>query len=206
MKPRSIIAVHYVLVALIALVLGYVAGRAHVKYEMRPSPGSEAVQSQSEPVANGGGLNYQLVETVPPKSDDPQAKLPPPSASGPAAFKVALIRKGFHEHDLQKNELQDVITFSLSFENIEGKDVRAFEGVVTFCDLLDNHILSCSVAVTRPVAAGNSIEWNGQLNYIQFLDSHKKLKNESKANLRVIFTPIKIIFADGSTRQFEYSR
>jgi hypothetical protein len=126
---------------------------------------------------------------------------PTEKLSEPPAFKVVLREKNYR----QDNErlFQNVITFALAFTNITGKDIRAFDGVIRFTDLLDNEIYSSQVAVNEPVASGATLEWTGSMHYNKYIDSHQHLKNETYENLKVYFKARKILFADGTTKEFE---
>jgi hypothetical protein len=116
------------------------------------------------------------------------------------AFKVVLRNKNF----LQDNEtsFQSVIAIAVTFTNMTGKNIRAFDGVLGFTDLLDNEIYSARAAINESVAAGATLDWTGSINYNKFIDSHKRLKNEKLENLKGYFNTHKILFTDGSAKEF----
>jgi hypothetical protein len=62
--------------------------------------------------------------------------------------------------------------------------------------------MSSKIAINEPVAAGSMLNWKGAIKYNQFIDAHKHLRNEWQANLKIKFVPRKIIFADGSSKQY----
>ncbi|MCP3477728.1 DUF2939 domain-containing protein (plasmid) [Bradyrhizobium sp. CCGUVB1N3] len=119
----------------------------------------------------------------------------------PSPFKVALTRKGFKSSDPMKSDFEDDITFSLTIENIGKKDIRAFDGTLTFTDLLDNEIHSSLLAINDRVSAGATLGWNGKLKFNQFMDSHQRLRNATLENLKIKFSPRKLLFEDGSFEQ-----
>lgn len=125
----------------------------------------------------------------------------PATPKEPEAFNVMLRRKAFRKADYMAG-IQDAITIAVTFTNVSGQDIRAFDGVLEFTDLLDNEILSAKVAINERVAAQSSLDWNGEIAYNQFMDSHQKLRNENLENMKVTFRTRKILFADGTTKEF----
>jgi hypothetical protein len=122
--------------------------------------------------------------------------------SQPSPFQVVLRGKAFREADYP-SRVEDAITIKVAFTNSSGKDVRAFDGVLGFTDLLDNNIYLARLAINEPVAAGAIFEWDGKVRYNRFEDSHRHLKNEKFENLKTYFEPRKILFADGTTKEFK---
>lgn len=72
------------------------------------------------------------------------------------------------------------------------------DGRLVFTDLLGNEILGAGVSISEPIAAGSTYPWNGELEYNQFIDSHKRLRIQGSDDLRVVFKPGKFLYADGS--------
>ena len=152
------------------MVFGYFAGREHIKYEIRSAveTGIKGIQQSLK-----SGIDYQSSE------GKDQAKIKKPSE--PAVFKVSLLEKNFREANYSTG-ISNAITFAVSFQNLMGKDIRAFDGSLQFTDLLDNTILKAGLAVNDPVDASSTLKWKGELDYNQFRDSHKRLRN---ANLKI---------------------
>lgn len=123
------------------------------------------------------------------------------SSLTPSPFKVSLTRKGFKNSAPTNRDFEDDITFSLAIENVGQRDLRAFDGTLTFTDLLDNVIHSSFLAINEPVRVGATLVWNGKLKYNQFIDAHQRLRSASFENLKITFVPRKLLFADGSTEQ-----
>jgi len=120
----------------------------------------------------------------------------------PEAFEVLLRKKSFRKADYMAG-IQDAIIISVKFTNVTSQDIRAFDGVLEFTDLLDNEILSAKVAINERVAAQSSLDWNGEIDYNQFMDSHQRLRNEDFENIKVVFRTRKVLFADGTTKEFK---
>jgi hypothetical protein len=186
----------YIVVGLVGLVIGYFAGREHLKYEMRSAFQSAVVEMQK-------GLTSAFGVKPGSSNGKTREETPPPKPKEPEPISVTLIKKGFRGHDWQSGIYQDTITFGVSFKNLTGKDIRAFDGVLTFSDLLGNTILSSHLAINDPIGAGATMEWNGQMDYNQFMDSHQRLRSEKQSNLKITFNARKLLFADGTTKEFE---
>lgn len=116
-------------------------------------------------------------------------------------FRVSLTRKGFKNSDPMNRDFEDDITFALRIENVGKKDIRAFDGTLTFTDLLDNEIHSSLLAINEPIGAGAALVWNGKLKYNQFMDSHQRLRSAAFENLKIKFVPRKLLLADGGMEQ-----
>lgn len=196
MESSSRKLVSYFAAMLAGLVIGYFAGREHLKHEMRTAFQS-AAQEMQKSLVSAFGVN--------PSSKEPNStqKTPPPKPKEAPPLSVALVKKGFRGSNYQAGVYGDAITFEVSFTNLTGKDIRAFDGVLSFNDLLDNRVLSASLAINDPVKADSALGWTGQLDYNQFMDSHQRMRSEDQANLKATFTARKVLFADGTTKEFE---
>lgn len=111
-----------------------------------------------------------------------------------AALTVAMYDKGYQEQDYQK-----FLTYSLAFENKSNKEIRAFKGSISIQDLFDSEIKSISVTIDDQIPAGEIFKGTYTTEYNQFRDEDTRLKNKDLDNLKVVWTPEKIIFTDGST-------
>jgi hypothetical protein len=184
----------WIIPALLGLILGYFVGREHIKYEIR-----QTFQAAAEGVKRsvGAALSGSIMSSEPDKKEAPSPKL-----KEPAPFSIALNKKSFQAADYRAG-IQAAITFALTFDNLTSKDIRAFEGVLTFTDLLDNTILSAKLAINDPVSSGSQLNWSGQLDYNQFMDKHQRLKNQEFQNLKIRFDTKKILFSDSSIKEYE---
>ena len=147
------------------------------------------------------------------QTDSPQitAVSPPPNApvtpsetirpeSPPLG--ITLLSKNFKNSNISAGDFESDITFQLSIKNVTDRDIRAFDGVITFTDLLDNEILSSKLAINEIVRAGGTLDWKGSIKYNQFMDAHQRLRNESQENLKIKFMPRKVLFTDGSSKDY----
>ncbi len=179
------------------LIIGFFGGREYLKYEIRRTFTSAAEQLHE-------GLKDIFADG--PGKMPMRPALPSPSgasASGPMPVTALLTRKGFHDANPQSFEYQDYITISLAFENVSGKDIRAFEGVLRFFDLLDNEILSTRLVINDSVKASAKMAWDGTIDYNQFRAPHQRLRGEPQQNLKTRFEVTKVLFSDGTTRNYD---
>jgi predicted RNA-binding Zn-ribbon protein involved in translation (DUF1610 family) len=166
-----------------SFIVGYFAGREHLKYEMR-----SAIENATAGLRNafGGGGNQ------------PAAKPPTPKVTQASPITATLLRKRWLERDYGRSE----ITFAVTFANSTGKDVRAFDGLLIFTDLLGNEIHSAKLAINDPVQSGQSLEWEGKLDYNQFMAPHERLRNIETENTKIVFVLKKVLFADGQVKEY----
>jgi hypothetical protein len=115
---------------------------------------------------------------------------------------LRLLSKGFKDQNIQAGDFEADITITLAIKNVTDKDIRAFDGVITFTDLLDNEILSSKLAINELIKAGSTFDWKGAIKYNQFMDAHQRLRNERQDNLKIRFMPRKVLFADGSSKMY----
>ncbi|GLB52442.1 hypothetical protein NBRC110019_14820 [Neptunitalea chrysea] len=111
-----------------------------------------------------------------------------------AALTVAMYNKGYEEYDYDK-----YLTYSLVFENKTDKEIRAFKGSLAINDLFDAEIKTINLTIDEPIKAGETYKGTYTTDYNQFRDEDKRLKNKDMKDLNVVWTPEKIIFADGTT-------
>lgn len=111
-----------------------------------------------------------------------------------AALIVALYDKGY-----QEVEYQDYLTYSLAFENKTENDIRAFKGSISINDLFDTEIKSINLTIDDPIPAGETHRGTYTTEYNQFMDEDTRLRSKNLEDLKVVWTPEKIIFTDGTT-------
>nr|CAJ75188.1 unknown protein [Candidatus Kuenenia stuttgartiensis] len=137
-----------------------------------------------------------------PSNDSPSEKEYKPERKRQAPFSVSLVKKGFMEPNYRAGIPSDAITFTVAFKNLTGKNIRAFDGQLTFTDLLDNKVLGASLAINNPVSVDSVMQWDGQLDFNQFIDRHQRLRSAEQENLKIIFEAKKILFADGTVEEY----
>lgn len=193
--PKGANPVSLVIVGFACLAIGYFAGREHIKYELR-----QTITTAAEEMQKGLSAAFGVDSTPPP--EPPTQRKFEPKKERQSPFSVQLLRKGFMESNFQAGIPEDAIIFSVAFQNKTGKDIRAFDGRLTFMDLLDNTILGAKLAINDPVSAGSTMEWDGQLDFNQFIDRHQRLRSADQQNLKIAFEVKKILFTDGTVEEF----
>lgn len=188
-----------VVAVLVSLTVGYLAGREHVKYEMRT-----AFASAAEELQKGFASIFSGDDSTGSASASPAAPVRSEPAPAPASQPIlaTLTAKDFRPSNVQAGVFDDGITFSLELLNRTGQDVRAFEGALRFYDLLDNAIVNSKLTITDPLKADEQVTWRGELDYNQFNAAHQRLAGEKLENLKVQFAVSKILFADGTSQEF----
>lgn len=174
---------------IIGLVIGYFAGREHIKYEIK-SAISDSFAGLS--TIFGGQSSATESKTEPLKLSQSKA------LGKPSPITAKLMDKGFYEGEYGQGQ----ITMDIGFLNGAGADVRAFDGVLIYTDLLGNEIINVNIAVNEPVTKGATLNWSGGIDYNKYMGSHNKLKNEPRENIRSSFVVKKILFADGRLQEF----
>jgi hypothetical protein len=179
-------------VAFVCSLGGYFNGREHMKYEMRA-----ALRGVFE--GPSGNASQPTPAAPPPRAEPASA---PRVAPAPQPIRAALVTKGFEAMDISAGVPESTITLALSFENLSGKDVRAFDGVLYFNDLLDNLILSTKIAVNDPLKSGAKTLWQGGITYNQFMERDQAFRGAETPNIKTVFLIRKILFADGASQEF----
>ena len=181
----------YVMAGLLGLIVGYFVGREHLKYEMR-----NALQSAVRELAPT--LSGAATVAEPKKPELPPTSKP----SGPPPLELLLTKKGFKASNPTGGDYEDYITFQLSIKNLSDKGIRAFDGIITFTDLLDNQIMASKLAINEPIQAASTYIWDGAIKYNQFIDAQQRLRNAPKDNLKIVFNTKKVLFTDGTTKEY----
>jgi tRNA(Phe) wybutosine-synthesizing methylase Tyw3 len=159
---------------------------------------SDVIDGLSAAAKNQDGLGSPLSR----KLVTNESTTPSVAEKLPLPLQVALVSKGFKASNIQARDFEDKITIEIAITNVLDKDIRAFDGVLTFTDLLDNAIFSSKIAINEPLKAGSVLSWKGEIKYNQFIDTHQRLRNEQQKNLKIRFTTRKILFADGTSKEY----
>ncbi|WP_299215893.1 hypothetical protein [uncultured Dokdonia sp.] len=110
-----------------------------------------------------------------------------------ASLTVAMYNKGFKKYDYQ-----EYLTYDFVFENKSKKDIRAFKGSVSIRDLFDVEIKSINLTVDDKIEAFKILKASYTSDYNQFRDEDTRLRNKDMDDVKIVWTPEKIIFTDGS--------
>lgn len=176
--------------------LGYLGGREHLKYEMRQvlAHATTSLQHVTQPLLPGPIVpNVGVSPAIPPT---------PPVSAQAHTMPVELVKKGFREADFSLGHGRDAVTLQLRFANTLAQDLRAFEGMLLVTDLLDNTIINLHLAHNEGVHAGASSDWQGTVDFNQFKEQDRRLRNAEARNIKLRFTLKKVLYSDGTTAEF----
>lgn len=201
---RFRLALGYLACGLLGLIIGFFAGREYLKYELRSAFNASVGAIKKDLAALNGNITTAPVATTKSTAKQTTLNLPPstPTPKEQAPIVVALIGKGFKASDPEANDFEDDITLVLLVKNVSGRGIRAFDGVAHFTDLLGNEIMPMKLAINEPIAAGSTLTWNGMVRYNQFLGPDQRLRSAEKQNLKLDFMVTKVLFADGTTKEY----
>ncbi len=111
-----------------------------------------------------------------------------------ASLTVAMFDKGF-----TKADYQSYLTYGFVFENKTNKDIRAFKGSVSIQDLFDTEISVINLTIDSPIKAKSTFKGNYTTEYNDFRAKDVKLKSKTLEDLKIVWTPEKILFVDGTS-------
>ena len=131
-------------------------------------------------------------------ADEAKAKADALSAELRKSIDLTVYEKGFIPSDPMARRYNDQITIRCAYQNNSTKDIRAFRGKVQFTDLFGAEIFTSALTISNPIAAGKKGNWDGVIEYNQFLRPHQQLKNTDLKDMKVVWNPESVIFADGS--------
>ena len=110
------------------------------------------------------------------------------------ALTVTIFDKGYTEYDYQK-----YITYKFAFENKTDREITAFTGQIMFTDLFDKEIKSFDLTYDDGVKANSITNYSATTDFNQFIDEDKLLKSKNLKQIKLVWKPEKILFADGTT-------
>jgi hypothetical protein len=142
-------------------------------------PGLAAAEPQTAPVAKSDPVKSAFAE-------------PPP----PIAF--ALVDREVTQNLIDGEKL----TLAVNFENLAGKPIRAFEGVMKIADQQDHALFSSKISVSALISEGGALRWEQQLDPKKLDEKGRRLVSEEKDNLRAVFLVKKVFFVDGSVQSY----
>ena len=62
--------------------------------------------------------------------------------------------------------------------------------------------MASKLAINDPVQTGSTLLWQASIKYNQFFDSYQRLRNEARDNVKIYFMPKKILFTDGTIKEY----
>jgi hypothetical protein len=204
---RFRLALGYAGVGLLGLIIGFFAGREYLKYELRSAVSTALGDVKKEFAALGDNLTAAPATAAKQPATKPTNTKsapppPPPAAKEPSPVEVVLVNKGFKGSNITEQDFEDDITLLFTIKNLSGRDIRAFDGIVHFTDLLGNELMPMKLAINKPIAAGASLSWRGMIRYNQFMDADRRLRTAEQENIKLNFDPTKVLFGDGTIKEY----
>jgi len=100
----------------------------------------------------------------------------------------------------QKQDFQEFVWLDIEWDTSKlKKPTRAVKGVLHITDIFGDPQLSINSTIDAPLQPGKPyVEKGVGFKYNQFMDSHSWVRATSKEDMRLIFVPKAIIYADGS--------
>jgi len=114
------------------------------------------------------------------------------------AISLTVFQKDFLASDSEARRYQSYINIKCVYKNTSSKDIRAFTGSIRFTDLFDKPIYESNLTISDPIKAGAKANWTGSIEYNQFASEHQALKNANLKDLKIVWVPKSIIYADGT--------
>lgn len=114
------------------------------------------------------------------------------------ALTFTVYEKGFHEADIMNDEFNDLITFEIAIQNKTGKEIKAIKGPLSFYDLFGEELYSGNYTQDESIKPNEIYKTQISVEYNQFSNGLKTLKNKELSALKFEYIPEKIIFADGT--------
>ncbi len=149
------------------LVVGFFIGREQMRYQI-----ASAVSGAFAHAFDGIGKKAEGADQATPGKPVVQTPSPQPTPAAPPkppTVSAKLVKKGFRDQDITGSHfVKAAITFTVEFRNETDKDIRAFDGVLSFNDLLGNRINGAKLTISDALKAGQSISWQGEMEYNQF--------------------------------------
>jgi predicted nucleic acid-binding Zn-ribbon protein len=203
-KPQITLPLVPTILCAVCLVVGFFAGREQMRYQV-----ASAMTNALAHTFDGMGKTAAVAPTTvtsapvvaPPKEGTAAPPEPVADAGKGSVIAAVLLKKGFRDQNFSGgNYTKAAITFAVQFENTGNKDIRAFDGVLAFNDILGNRILASKLTISSPIAMGKSIKWDGELEYNQFESQHTTLRGFDMKDVSITLQVHKILFVDGTQK------
>ncbi len=183
--------------------------RLLVAFQIRRGMGSALGVSSEDPAGKSvGELLAQLKKQAAEEkteadrqkrlAEEAKAKSDALAAELRKSIDLTVYEKGFVPSDIMGGRFRDKITIKCAYQNSSTKDIRAFRGTVQFTDLFGSEIFTTRLMISEPIGAGKKGNWDGAIEYNQFHRPHEQLRNTELKDMKVIWIPESVIFADGS--------
>jgi hypothetical protein len=189
-KPQinSNLKVQLLIVGFICLVLGYFAGREHLKYEVRSSmEGAFSSITKSFSSKNEKSFIEEKVADI-------------KMALKPKFVSPAISNKRFEKYTYEEN-----IWFDITWDTSElKKPTRAIKGILIFADIFGESKFQIKKTINKPLSPNQPMKETGiGFEFNQFKDSHKWMLSNDLKDMTFKFDVQNIIYTDGTSESYE---
>lgn len=115
------------------------------------------------------------------------------------AVSVGILQKGFRKANYEEGTYSDKFTAKLQYHNLTNKTIVGFKGAVVFYDQFGDRVQGFRVESQDNLRPGHILEEALLYDYNQFMHEDQKLRDTPLAKLKVIWQPVRVNFADGSS-------
>lgn len=129
-------------------------------------------------------------------ADEPTA---PEVGSGTIAME--LVSLSFHQSNQRNNwanDYRDWLAFSFRFTNHLDVETRAVRGTVVFTDLFGEVWWRVGITVTDPMEPGETMNWEGRIDFNSFEAAHRTARNTSLSDVSVHLENVEVVLHDGT--------
>jgi hypothetical protein len=70
---------------------------------------------------------------------------------------------------------------------------------LSFNDLLGNRVYAAKLTISDPIKSGQSFQWDGELEYNEFISDHARLRSYDMNNTAVVLQVHKVLYTDGTS-------
>ncbi|WP_429023793.1 hypothetical protein [Aeromonas allosaccharophila] len=115
------------------------------------------------------------------------------------ALTTSLLKFAYVPANTDAQQYSDFFEVQIAFKNNTQDKIIGVRGVVVFKDVFGDTIKSINLSNDGDIQAGATVIYNGTMDYNQFMDDDKKLRNTDKSKLIFEWIPDTYLF-DGGKR------
>ncbi len=114
-----------------------------------------------------------------------------------SALTTSLLKFAYVPADINSQQYSDFFEVQIAFKNNTQDKIIGVRGVVVFKDVFGETIKSINLSNDGDIQAGDTVIYNGTMDYNQFMDADKKLRNTDKSKLIFEWIPDIYLFDGG---------
>lgn len=114
-----------------------------------------------------------------------------------------MVAKDLIKANYRAGEYQDRIAIRVVFQNNTDRVIVGAKGSLEVFNSLGDRITGITIPIEYDIAAGERMQWNGSLDYNQFMEDHVQLMQSDMDRIKTEWLPSMIMFADGTVERLE---